>query len=236
MRVIYLVFNEGYSASAGPQLIRADLCEEAIRLARILAQSSPHPEVDGLLALMLLQDSRRASRTSATGDIILFDEQDRALWDQSKIAEALGLVESALKSGEAGRYALQAAILALYAESADSLTVDYAQIVALYDLWLAIEPSKVVRLARAIALAGRDGAVAALPIVEVLALDPELRDYEPVHAARADLCRRLGRKVQARSAYLRALELSQQAPERRYFERRLAELGGEEPPFAAELD
>ncbi|MCA9755827.1 MAG: RNA polymerase sigma factor [Candidatus Eisenbacteria bacterium] len=225
-RVIYLVFNEGYSASSGSERTRVDLSEEAIRLARLLAVTSPDAETDGLLALMLLQDARRASRTSPTGELLLLSEQDRSLWDRSRIAEGLALVERALESGARGPYTLQAAIAAVHAESPDAASTDWRQIVALYELLLQEEPTPVVRLARAIALAEAEGPLEGLVEVDAILAAGELAGYLPVHAARADLCRRLGRRQDALVAYHRALSLASLEPERRFFERRIAELGG----------
>lgn len=224
MRVIYLVFNEGYASSSGSEHIRVDLCEEAIRLARLLSELLPDPETDGLLALLLLQDARRAARTSSSGDIVLFAEQDRCLWDQRRIAEGTELVERALNAGGSGAYVLQAAIAAIYAESADNDSIDWPQIVALHDELSRLDPSPVARLARAVAVAGRDGPEAALALVDAILAGGELADYLPAHAARAELCRRLGRNREALDAYRRALGLSRQEPERRLMQRRIAEL------------
>ena len=226
LRVIYLVFNEGYSASAGESLTRADLSAEAIRLGRLLAQLLPEPESVGLLALMLLQESRRDTRTTAEGDLVLLDEQDRSRWNRTLIAEGTALVEHALVSGRAGPYALQAAIAAVHAEAPTAAATDWAQIVALYDLLLRLEPSPVVELNRAVAVAMHHGPAAGLAALDAILGRGALADYHLAHAARADLCRRLGRTAEARAAYRRALALVRQAPERRFLERRLAELSG----------
>jgi RNA polymerase sigma-70 factor (ECF subfamily) len=227
MRVIYLVFNEGYSASSGRERIRVDLCTEAIRLARLLAALLPGPEADGLLALLLFQDARREARTSASGDIILLSDQDRALWDGQRIAEGTALVERALESGNAGPYTLQAAIAAVYSESADGGPIDWAQIVALHDVLSRVAPSPVSRLARAIAIAGRDGPAEGLKRVEAILEEGVLNNYLPAHAARADLCQRLQRTEDALASFRRALGLAQQEPERRYFHQEIARLESE---------
>ncbi|SDW39718.1 RNA polymerase sigma factor [Thiocapsa roseopersicina] len=224
LRAIYLVFNEGYSASAGDSLTRADLSGEAIRLGRLLAELLPEPESIGLLALMLLQESRRTARTTPAGDLVLLDEQDRSLWNPELIAEGVALVERALGSGHAGPYALQAAIAAVHAEAPAAAATDWAEIVGLYDLLLRLDPSPVVELNRAAAVAMRDGPAAGLVAVDAILARGELADYHLAHAARADLCRRLGRTEEARAAYRRALALARQEPERRFLERRLAEL------------
>jgi RNA polymerase sigma-70 factor (ECF subfamily) len=226
LRVIYLVFNEGYSASSGADRVRVGLCDEAIRLARLVAELSPTPEVEGLLALLLLQDARRAARTSAAGDVVLLIDQDRSLWDRSRIAEGVARVEHALQSGGSGAYTIQAAIAALHAQSPDGPSTDWPQIVGLYEALITLEPSPVARLARAIAVGERDGAAAGLAIVEGLLTEGELNDYLPAHSARGELCRRLGRRVEALEAFRRALSLARQEPERRFFMRRLDELEG----------
>jgi RNA polymerase sigma-70 factor (ECF subfamily) len=224
LRVIYLVFNEGYSASSGATLTRHDLSGEAIRLARLLVELLPEPEAIGLLALMLLHESRRAARTSPAGDIILLDEQDRSLWNRNLITEGTTLVERALSPGRAGPYAVQAAIAAVHAEAPSAAATDWAQIVALYDVLVRAEPSPVVELNRAVAVAMRDGPEAGLHLVEAILASGELAQYHLAHSARAELCRRLGRNAEARTAYQQALALARQDPERRFLERRLAEL------------
>jgi len=224
LRVIYLVFNEGYSASSGESLTRHDLSGEAIRLGRLMMELLPDPEVPGLLALMLLNESRRLARTSASGDLILLQDQDRSLWNREHIAEGVSLVEQALSSRRFGPYALQAAIAAVHAEATDAGTTDWAQIVGLYDLLLGMEPSPVSELNRAVALAMRDGPEAGLSVVDAILSRGDLDDYRLAHAARADLCRRLDRHEEARISYRRALTLTRTDPERRFLERRLAEL------------
>jgi RNA polymerase sigma-70 factor (ECF subfamily) len=226
LRVIYLVFNEGYSASSGESVTRHDVSGEAIRLGRLLVELLPEPEVMGLLALMLLQESRRAARTSAEGEIVLLADQDRTLWDQAQIAEGRALVQRALSSQRFGPYALQAAIAAVHAEAASEADTDWPQIVGLYDVLMRMHPTPVVALNRAVAVAMRDGAQAGLVLVDTLLAEGDLSGYHLAHAARADLCRRLGRKAEARTSYQRALALVRQAPERRFLERRLAELAG----------
>jgi RNA polymerase sigma-70 factor (ECF subfamily) len=224
LRVVYLVFNEGYAASTGETVVRADLAAEAIRLGRLLVELLPEPEALGLLALMLLQDSRRAARTTESGDIVLLDDQDRSLWDREAIAEGLGLARRALASGRIGPYTLQAAIGAAHAEAPSAAATDWGRIVAIYDLLLQAEPSPVIELNRAAAIAMREGPAAGLALVDALLARGELADYQPAHAARADLCRRLGRAGEARTSYLRALELTRQGPARRFLEGRLAGL------------
>lgn len=224
LRVVYLVFNEGYSASLGGSLTRHDLSEEAIRLGRLLIELLPEPEAQGLLALMLLHESRRAARTSPGGELILLDEQDRALWNRDQIAQGLALVERALSSRRFGPYTLQAAIAAVHAEAPSAGETDWAQIVGLYNVLLRIEPSPVVELNRAVAVAMYDGPEAGLTLVDGILARGDLEDYHLAHAARADLCRRLERTAEARAAYERALSLTRQEPERRFLERRLNEL------------
>jgi len=224
LQVVYLVFNEGYSASSGASLTRADLSGEAIRLARLLLELLPEPEAMGLLALMLLQESRRTARTSPSGELILLEHQDRSLWNREQIAEGLALVERALLSRRFGPYTLQAAIAAVHAEATDVAATDWAQIVALYSLLARAEPSPVVELNRAVAVAMRDGPSAGLELIDAILGRGDLADYHLAHSARADLCRRLGRMTQARKSYQRALELTQQEPERRFLEGRLQEL------------
>ncbi|MGA6100008.1 RNA polymerase sigma factor [Stutzerimonas marianensis] len=224
LRVIYLVFNEGYSASSGPELTRADLSAEAIRLGRLLLELLPDPEVAGLLALMLLHDSRRAARLDATGDLVRLDEQDRRRWDRAEIAEGIALVQRALGSRRFGAYTLQAAIVAVHAEAPSAERTDWAQIVRLYDLLLHATPSPVVELNRAVALAMRDGPAVGLAVTDELLARGELPEYHLLHAARADFCRRLGRVDEAREAYRTALALAQQEPEKRFLQRQLSEL------------
>jgi RNA polymerase sigma-70 factor (ECF subfamily) len=224
LRVIYLVFNEGYAASSGATLTRPDLSGEAIRLGRLLIELLPEPEALGLLALMLLHESRRAARTSPNGDLILLEDQDRSRWSPEQIAEGVGMVERALSSRRFGPYTLQAAIAAVHAEAPSAGTTDWAQIVGLYDLLLRVEPSPVIELNRAVALAMRDGPEPGLAVVDAILARGDLDDYRLAHAARADLCRRLGRSAEARASYQRALSLTRTEPERRFLERRMAEL------------
>ena len=224
LRVIYLVFNEGYTASSGASVTRHDLSTEAIRLGRLLVELLPEPEARGLLALMLLHESRRAARTSASGDVILLDDQDRALWDRNQIAEGTRLVEEALASRRFGPYMIQAAIAALHAEAPSPAATDWAEIVGLYDVLSRADPSPVIELNRAVAVAMRDGPAAGLALVDAILQRGDLLDYRLAHAARAELCRRLGRTADARASYERALALARQEPERRLLERRLAEL------------
>lgn len=224
LRVIYLVFNEGYSASSGDAVVRNDLAEEAIRLARLVHELLPEPEVMGLVALMLLHQSRRAARSDAQGDLVPLEEQDRGSWDAGRIAEGCALAERALATGRFGPYALQAAIAAVHAEARNAKDTDWAQIVGLYDALLHMEPSPVVELNRAVAVAMRDGPVAGLALVDGLLAAGRLDQYHLAHAARADFCRRLGRGAEAAVSYRRALELAQQEPEKRFLARRLAAL------------
>jgi len=225
LRVIYLVFNEGYAASSGTSVVRHDLAAEAIRLGRLLVELLPEPEGMGLLALMLLHESRRAARMSDEGDVILLDEQDRTLWDRGQIAEGVHLVERALRSRRVGPYALQAAIAALHAEAATPADTDWGEVVGLYDVLIRVEPSPVVELNRAVAVAMRDGPAAGLRLIDAIVDRGDLKDYRLLHAARADLYRRLGRVEDAHAAYARALSLTRQEPERRFLERRMREVG-----------
>jgi RNA polymerase sigma-70 factor (ECF subfamily) len=224
LQVVYLVFNEGYSASSGDSLTRADLSGEAIRLGHLLHQLLPEPEVAGLLALMLLHESRRAARTTSDGDLILLEDQDRARWNRALIAEGVALVEAALASRRFGPYTVQAAISAVHAEATDVAATDWAQIVALYDVLLQMTPSPIVELNRAVAVAMRDGPAAGLDLVDAILERGDLAGYHLAHSARADLCRRLGRTEEARVAYERALALTQLEPERRFLARRVREL------------
>ncbi|KQM51871.1 RNA polymerase subunit sigma-24 [Pseudomonas sp. Leaf15] len=224
LRVVYLVFNEGYSASMGADLTREDLTREAIRLGRLLLELLPEPEVMGLLALMLLHESRRATRTSADGELVLLHEQNRAVWDASLIAEGCALVEQALNTRRFGPYCLQAAIAAVHAEAPDAEDTDWLQIVGLYDVLLREVPSPVIELNRAVAVAMGQGPLAGLQLVEGILQRGELLDYHLAHSARGEFCRQLGRVEDAREAYEKALSLTQQTPEKRFLERRLAEL------------
>jgi RNA polymerase sigma-70 factor (ECF subfamily) len=224
LRVVYLVFNEGYSASSGESLTRADLSGEAIRLGRLLYQLLPEPEVAGLLALMLLHESRRAARTSPDGDLVLLEDQDRSLWNQEQIAEGTALVEQSLISQRYGPYTLQAAISGVHAGAATPEETDWTEIVGLYDVLAEIEPSPVIDLNRAVAVAMRDGPAAGLALIDELLANGELVNYYLAHSARAELCRRLGRVADARDAYQRALILTTQETERRFLERRLGEI------------
>lgn len=224
LHVIYLVFNEGYSATSGAAVTRADLSSEAIRLGRLLNELLPEPEAMGLLALMLLQESRRVSRTSPAGELILLEDQDRTLWNQAFIAEGISLVERALLSRRFGPYTLQAAIAAVHADAKTAAVTDWPQIVALYSLLARAEPSPVVELNRAVAIAMRDGPEVGLVLIDAILARGELADYLFAHSARADLCRRLGRKEEARFSYQKALALTQQEPELRFLENRLRDL------------
>jgi len=224
LRVIYLVFNEGYEASSGELLTRADLSAEAIRLGRLLAELLPEPEVLGLLALMLLHESRREARTSPAGELVRLDDQDRSRWDRTMIAEGTGLVEQALLSRRFGAYTIQAAISAVHSEAADAAATDWNEIVGLYDALLRTDPSPIVELNRAVAVAMRDGADAGVKLIDDILARGDLVDYRLAHAARADLCRRLGRVNDARAAYERAIALTKQDPERRFLERQLGKL------------
>jgi RNA polymerase sigma-70 factor (ECF subfamily) len=232
LHVIYLVFNEGYSASSGESLTRPDISGEAIRLGRLLVELLPEPEVMGLLALMLLHESRRSARTSPAGDLILLEDQDRSIWNRDQIVEGLALVDRALSSRrfgstqlvEVGPYTIQAAIAAVHAQARAAADTDWAQIVALYEVLLQAGPSPVIELNRAAAVAMRDGPLAGLVLIDAILARGDLSDYHLAHSARADLCRRLGRTAEARVSYERALSLTQLEPERRFLERRLAEL------------
>jgi RNA polymerase sigma-70 factor (ECF subfamily) len=224
LAVIYLVFNEGYSASSGEAITRADLTGEAIRLGHLLVELLPDPEALGLLALMLLHESRRVARTSPTGDIVLLEDQDRSLWRQDLIAEGRALVDRAIASRRFGAYTVQAAIGATHATATSAAATDWAQIVALYDALLRIEASPIVELNRAVAVAMRDGPAAGLALIDTILEQGHLTDYHLAHAARADLCRRLQRFDDARAAYRQALALARQEPERRFLEMRLREL------------
>jgi RNA polymerase sigma-70 factor, ECF subfamily len=224
LRVIYLVFNEGYSASSGSSLTRHDFSAEAIRLGRVLIELLPEPEAMGLLGLMLLQDSRRAARTSPTGDLILLEDQDRSLWNRDQITEGVSLVQRALSTGQVGTYTIQAAIASAHAQAPSAAATDWTQIVALYDLLLQTNPSPVVELNRAVAITMHDGPIAGLALIDAILTRGELGNYHLAHAARADLCRRLERTAEARISYQQALSLTQQEPERRFLERRLSEL------------
>lgn len=224
LQVVYLVFNEGYSASSGASLTRADLSGEAIRLGRLLLELLPEPEVMGLLALMLLQESRRAARTSLEGELILLEHQDRSRWNREQIAEGIALVEQALLSRRFGPYTLQAAIAAVHSEAPDAAATDWPQIVVLYGTLAEMDPSPVVALNRAVAVAMRDGPAVGLALIDAIFARGELTNYHLAHSARADLCRRLGRSTEARSSYERALALTRLEPEQRFLEKRLQEL------------
>jgi RNA polymerase sigma-70 factor (ECF subfamily) len=224
LQVIYLVFNEGYSARAGAEVTRAELTGEAIRLGRLLTELQPEPEVIGLLSLMLLQESRRPARTSPTGELILLEDQDRSLWNREQIAEGVALLEKALKSRRFGSYTLQAAIAAVHAEAESVAATDWRQVVALYDQLVRIQPSPVVELNRAVAIAMRDGPEAGLAHIEAVLEHGSLANYYLAHSARADMCRRLGRTDEARSSYEKALALTQQEPERQFLQERIRQL------------
>ena len=232
LQVVYLVFNEGYSAAAGAEVTRAELTGEAIRLGRLLTELRPEPEVIGLLSLMLLHESRHAARTSPTGELILLENQDRALWNKEQIAEGVALLEKALgyrgksreKSRRFGSYTLQAAIAAVHAEAESVAATDWRQIVALYDRLVRIQPSPVVQLNRAVAIAMRDGPEAGLTHIDAVLEHGELANYYLAHSARADICRRLGRTAEARSSYEKALALTQQEPERQFLQERIRQL------------
>jgi RNA polymerase sigma-70 factor (ECF subfamily) len=225
LQVVYLVFNEGYSASSGTSLTRHDLSTEAIRLGRLLVELLPEPEAVGLLALMLLHESRRAARTTPAGALVLLEEQDRSQWNRDQIVEGTALVERALMSRRFGPYSLQAAIAAVHAEAPVAAATDWAQIVGLYDVLFRADPSPVVELNRAVAVAMRDGPAAGLALIDAILARGELTDYHLAHSARADLYRRLGKQAEAATAYRKALDLSRQDPERRYLERRLRDIG-----------
>jgi RNA polymerase sigma-70 factor, ECF subfamily len=224
LRVIYLVFNEGYSASSGASVTRVDLSSEAIRVGRLLVALLPEPEAMGLLALMLLHESRHAARSSADGELILLGDQDRALWNRDLIEEGSALVERSLASRRFGPYTIQAAISAIHSDAASAQATDWGEIVGLYDVLLRIDPSPIVELNRAVAVAMRDGPAAGLTLIEAILARGDLADYHLAHAARADLCKRLGKTMEARASYQRALALARQEPERRFLERRLFEL------------
>ena len=224
LHVIYLVFNEGYSAAAGAEVTRAELTGEAIRLGRLLTELRPEPEVIGLLALMVLQESRRPARSSPTGELILLEDQDRSLWNREQIAEGVALVEKALKSRRFGSYTLQAAIAAVHAEAESAAATDWRQIVALYNLLVQIQPSPVVHLNRAVAIAMRDGPEAGLTHIDAVLEHGELANYYLAHSARADMYRRLGRTAEARASYEKALALTRQEPERQFLQERIRQL------------
>jgi RNA polymerase sigma-70 factor (ECF subfamily) len=223
LHVIYLVFNEGYSASSGATLTRHDLSAEAIRLGRLLVELLPEPEATGLLALMLLHESRRQARTSADGELVLLDEQDRSLWNREQIVEGVALVERAMRSRQFGPYTLQAAIAAIHAEAQTAAETDWAEIVGLYDVLMRADPSPVIELNRAAAVAMRDGPEAGITLIDAILARGELAEYPLVHSARAELCRRAARTADAIESYRRALSLCRQEPQRRFLQRRLAE-------------
>jgi RNA polymerase sigma-70 factor (ECF subfamily) len=224
LQVIYLVFNEGYAASSGQSLTRPDLSGEAIRLGRLLVKLLPEPEAIGLLALMLLHESRRAARASPEGDLILLEDQDRSLWNREHVTEGIALVRGALLSGRLGQYTLQATMAAVHAVAPNFAATDWAQIVTLYDMLAQTAPSPVVELNRAVAVAMRDGPAAGLALIDAILARGDLADYPLAHSARAELCRRLGRTAEARASYERALGLTRQEPQRRFLERRLGDL------------
>jgi RNA polymerase sigma-70 factor (ECF subfamily) len=224
LAVLYLIFNEGYTASFGETLTRADLCSEAIRLGRLLVELIPEPEAEGLLAMMLLHDSRRAARSTADGEMLVLDEQDRSLWNADQIREGIALTERALRSGRFGPYTLQAAIAAVYAEASRADETDWRQIAGLYDVLLRAQPSPVVELNRAVAIAMSEGAERGLELIDALLVRGELDSYQLIYAARADLLRRLARWDEALDAYGSALALTSQGSQRRYLERRIAEV------------
>ncbi|HDZ58102.1 MAG TPA: RNA polymerase sigma factor [Pseudomonas xinjiangensis] len=224
LQVIYLVFNEGYSSSSGESVVNVNLAAEAIRLGRLMSTLLPDPEVSGLLALMLLQDSRRCARQSATGELITLEEQDRSLWDKAQIAEGLGWLNAAMQQPPAGVYCLQAAIAAVHAQAASAASTDWSQIAGLYDQLYRLNPSPVIALNRAVAIAMRDGAEVGLTLLDQLSSHQALQQYYLLHAARADLYRRSGQMADARRAYQQALELTQQEPERQFLQRRLDSL------------
>jgi RNA polymerase sigma-70 factor (ECF subfamily) len=223
LRVLYLVFNEGYSASSGESVTRGELSQEAIRVGRLLVELLPEAEAMGLLALMLIQESRRAARSRADGELVLLEDQDRSLWNRELIAEGVALTTQALRTRMFGPYCLQAAIAAVHAEAPSTKETDWSEIIGLYDVLSRLDPSPVVALNRAVAVAMRDGPEAALPIVTGLL--GELDGYHLAHAAHADLCRRLGRKEEAIASYEKALSMSRQEPERRFLQRRIDQLG-----------
>jgi RNA polymerase sigma-70 factor (ECF subfamily) len=224
LQVIYLVFNEGYSAAAGAEVTRAELTGEAIRLGRLLSELLPEPEVIGLLSLMLLQESRHKARTSSTGELILLENQDRSLWNREQISEGVALVGQALQSRRFGSYTLQAAIAAVHAEAESTAATDWRQIVALYNQLLRIQPSPVVQLNRAVAIAMRDGPEAGLQQIDAVLEHGELANYYLAHSARAEMYRRLGRTAEARASYEKALALTQQQPERQFLQERIRQL------------
>lgn len=226
LQVIYLVFNEGYYASSGESLTRIDLSNEAIRLGRLLLDLLPDTEVMGILALMILHESRRKARTTPTGDLILLEDQDRSLWNRKLINEGLALVQQAFSTNRVGTYTIQAAIAAVHAEANDSDSTDWEQIAGLYGLLMRLNPSPILELNRAVAVAMRDGPLEGLQLIDTILERGDLTDYHLAHSARAELYRRLGRLNEAKTSFKRALSLARQEPERRFIERRLAELGG----------